>query len=72
MRRSLQDIHKTVDSILQQIIDERKGVRDEKIKSGAENVDENLVDVLIALQEKGGFGFELTTSRIKAIILVSF
>jgi hypothetical protein len=72
MRRSLQDIHKTVDSILQQIIDERKGVRDEKIKSGAENVDENLVDVLIALQEKGGFGFELTNSRIKAIILVSF
>jgi hypothetical protein len=72
MKRILQDIHQTVDSILQEIIDERMAVRDEKIKSSAENVDENLVDVLIALQEKGGFGFELTNSRIKAIILVSF
>jgi hypothetical protein len=48
MKRSLQDIHQTVDSILQEIINERKAVRDEKIKSGAEN----LVDVLIALQER--------------------
>lgn len=72
MRRSLQDIHRTVDSILEEIIDERKGVRDEKIKSGADNVEENLVDVLIALQEKGGFGFHLDNSRIKAIILDMF
>ncbi|TVU45109.1 hypothetical protein EJB05_04582, partial [Eragrostis curvula] len=36
------------------------------------NVDENLVDVLIALQEKGGFGFHLNNSRIKAIILDMF
>jgi hypothetical protein len=28
------------------------------------------VDVLIGLQEKGGFGFQLTNSIIKAIILV--
>ncbi|KAK3147262.1 hypothetical protein QOZ80_3BG0280230 [Eleusine coracana subsp. coracana] len=74
MTRSLRDIHKTVDTILQEIIDERKAVRDEKIRNGAsaENVDENLVDVLIGLQEKGGFGFELTNSIIKAIILDMF
>ncbi|KAL6637825.1 hypothetical protein ACP70R_025397 [Stipagrostis hirtigluma subsp. patula] len=72
MKRSLQDIHRTVDSILQEIIDERKAIRDEKIKTGTENVEENLVDVLIGLQEKGGFGFDLNNSRIKAIILDMF
>ncbi|KAK8444184.1 hypothetical protein SEVIR_9G096200v4 [Setaria viridis] len=70
MKRSLQDIHRTVDSILQEIIDERKAILDEKVRSGAENAEENLVDVLIGLQEKGGFGFHLNNSRIKAIILV--
>jgi len=72
MTRSLKEIHKTVDTILEEIIEERKRIRDEKIKGGAaaEDVDENLVDVLIGLQEKGGFGFQLTNSIIKAIILV--
>ncbi|GJM87584.1 hypothetical protein PR202_ga03551 [Eleusine coracana subsp. coracana] len=66
---SLKDIHKTLDTIQQKIIDERKAIRDNKIKSGqTENVDENLVDVLIGLQEKGGFGFDLTNTIIKAII----
>ncbi|PWZ08021.1 Premnaspirodiene oxygenase [Zea mays] len=73
MTRSLKEIHKTVDTILEEIIEERKRIRDEKIKGGdaAEDVDENLVDVLIGLQEKGGFGFQLTNSIIKAIILVN-
>lgn len=70
MTRILKDIHRTVDTILQEIIDERKGIRDEKIQSGAATVDENLVDVLVGLQEKGGFGFDLTNSIIKAVILV--
>ncbi|KAK3139675.1 hypothetical protein QOZ80_5AG0387650 [Eleusine coracana subsp. coracana] len=66
---TLKDIHKTLDTIQQKIIDERKAIRDNKIKSGqTENVDENLVDVLIGLQEKGGFGFDLTNTIIKAII----
>ncbi|CAN6292455.1 unnamed protein product [Urochloa humidicola] len=73
MKRSLQDIHETVDSILQEIIYERKAILDEKVRSGAaENAEENLVDVLIGLQEKGGFGFHLNNSRIKAIILDMF
>ncbi|RLN41953.1 premnaspirodiene oxygenase-like [Panicum miliaceum] len=72
MKRSLQDIHWTADSILQEIIDERKAVLDEKVRSGAGNAEENLVDVLIGLQEKGGFGFHLNNSRIKAIILDMF
>ncbi|CAL4935871.1 unnamed protein product [Urochloa decumbens] len=73
MKRSLQEIHATVDSILQEIIDERKAILDEKVRSGAaENAEENLVDVLIGLQDKGGFGFHLNNSRIKAIILDMF
>jgi cytochrome P450 len=74
MTRSLKEIHKTVDTILEEIIEERKRIRDEKIMGGAaaEDVDENLVDVLIGLQEKGGFGFQLTNSIIKAIILVIY
>lgn len=70
MKRSLRAIYTTVDGILEEIIAERKGIRDEKISGGAENVDENLVDVLIGLQGKGGFGFHLDNSKIKAIILV--
>uniref|UniRef100_A0A0E0LZ50 Cytochrome P450 n=1 Tax=Oryza punctata TaxID=4537 RepID=A0A0E0LZ50_ORYPU len=72
MKRSLQGIYTTVDAILEEIIAERKGIRDEKIRAGADNVDENLVDVLIGLQEKGGFGFHLDNSKFKAIILDMF
>uniref|UniRef100_J3MW27 Cytochrome P450 n=2 Tax=Oryza brachyantha TaxID=4533 RepID=J3MW27_ORYBR len=72
MKRSLQGIYTTVDAILEEIIAERKGIRDDKIRSGTENVDENLVDVLIGLQEKGGIGFHLDNSKIKAIILDMF
>ncbi|WVZ83024.1 hypothetical protein U9M48_030212 [Paspalum notatum var. saurae] len=74
MTRNLKEIHRVVDTILEEIIEERKGARDGKIKSGAaaEDVDENLVDVLIGLQQKGGFGFQLTNSIIKAIILDMF
>nr|CAB3500844.1 unnamed protein product [Digitaria exilis] len=74
MTRSLKEIHRTVDTILEEIIEERKGIRQDKLRSGvsADDVDENLVDVLIGLQEKGGFGFELTNSIIKAIILDMF
>ncbi|EEE59903.1 hypothetical protein OsJ_12516 [Oryza sativa Japonica Group] len=65
MKRSLRGIHKTVDAILQEIIDERRCVRGDKINNGGaaddQNADENLVDVLIALQEKGGFGKSVTT-----------
>ncbi|KAL5206023.1 hypothetical protein ABZP36_034232 [Zizania latifolia] len=72
MKCSLQGIHRTVDSILEEIIEERKAARDEKISTGADNVEENLVDVLIGLQQKGGFGFHLNNSKIKAIILDMF
>uniref|UniRef100_K4AIM2 Cytochrome P450 n=1 Tax=Setaria italica TaxID=4555 RepID=K4AIM2_SETIT len=71
MTRSLKEIHRTVDTILQPPGDHRgaQAARDVKIESGAAAKD---VDVLIGLQEKGGFGFQLTNSVIKAIILDMF
>ncbi|XP_048544322.1 premnaspirodiene oxygenase-like [Triticum urartu] len=73
MERSLQGVHKTVDAFLEEMINERNAARADKIKvGGPENVDENLIDVLIGLQERGGLGFELDNSRIKAIILDMF
>ncbi|CAM0878773.1 unnamed protein product [Alopecurus aequalis] len=73
MKRSLQGVHKTIDAILEEIIEERNAARAQKIKAGiTENLDENLVDVLIGLQEKGGFGFHLDNSKMKAIILDMF
>ncbi|TKV96181.2 hypothetical protein SEVIR_9G411450v4 [Setaria viridis] len=71
MTRSLKEIHRTVDTILQPPGDHRgaQAARDVKIESGAAAKD---VDVLIGLQEKGGFSFHLTNSVIKAIILDMF
>ncbi|CAL4923338.1 unnamed protein product [Urochloa decumbens] len=60
MRRAIDGVHRTVDSTLDGIIRERKRIR----SSG----EENLVDVLIGLQERGGLGFDLSEETIKAVI----
>uniref|UniRef100_J3LAW5 Cytochrome P450 n=1 Tax=Oryza brachyantha TaxID=4533 RepID=J3LAW5_ORYBR len=64
MRRALEDVHRTVDSTLEEVIEERKGVR-----SGMGDNEENLVDVLISLHEKGG---HLDRNSIKAVIFDMF
>ncbi|CAL4923343.1 unnamed protein product [Urochloa decumbens] len=77
MRRTLEDVHKTVDSTLEAVIEERESVRDEKARSGnkaaaAAEEAENLVDLLIGLQERGSSGFHLNRDSIKAIIFDMF
>ncbi|CAL4940165.1 unnamed protein product [Urochloa decumbens] len=76
MRRTLEDVHKTVDSTLEAVIEERQPVRDEKARSGksaaAAEEAENLVDLLIGLQERGSSGFHLNRDSIKAIIFDMF
>ncbi|RCV44189.1 hypothetical protein SETIT_9G354000v2 [Setaria italica] len=76
MRRTLEDVHRTVDSTLEGVIEERKRARDEKARSGkaadAAAEEENLVDLLIGLQEKGSSGFHLNRDSIKAIIFDMF
>ncbi|KAF7082469.1 LOW QUALITY PROTEIN: hypothetical protein CFC21_086338 [Triticum aestivum] len=69
MHRTLEDVHMTLDSTLEGVIEEREGIREDRVKS---DVEENLVDVLIGLQEKGGTGFHLNTNSIKGGILDMF
>ncbi|PUZ40500.1 hypothetical protein GQ55_9G429300 [Panicum hallii var. hallii] len=76
MRRTLEDVHRTVDSTLEGVIEERQRVRDEKARSSGKAADaaeeENLVDLLIGLQERGSSGFHLSRDSIKAIIFDMF
>ncbi|KAJ1296592.1 hypothetical protein BS78_01G313500 [Paspalum vaginatum] len=69
MRRALEQVHRTVDATLEDIIKERRDVRDGTTTDAEE---ENLVDVLIGLQERGGLGFDLTEQSIKAVIFDMF
>ncbi|KAJ1253742.1 hypothetical protein BS78_K201000 [Paspalum vaginatum] len=73
MRRALEQVHRRVDTTLEATIKERRDVRDEK-KNGTttDAEEENLVDVLIGLQERGGLGFDLTEESIKAVIFDMF
>ncbi|KAF0912998.1 hypothetical protein E2562_019796 [Oryza meyeriana var. granulata] len=52
MRRTLEEVHRIVDSTLEEVIEERRGAREEKAKCGMVIVEENLVDVLIRLHEQ--------------------
>jgi cytochrome P450 len=73
MRRNLEDVHRTVDSTLEEIIEERKGIRAEKARCGIVDAEEeNLVDVLIGSQERGGSVLNLNKNSIKAIIFDMF
>lgn len=80
MQRTLEGVHRTVDATLEGVIEERKRARNEKARSGeaagaaadAEEENENLVDLLIGLQDKGSSGFHLNRDSIKAIIFDMF
>ncbi|CAN6324828.1 unnamed protein product [Urochloa humidicola] len=65
MRRALEEVHRTVDATLDEIIRERKRIRDNDAGGEAE---ENLVDVLIGQQER----FDLSEDTIKAVIFDMF
>ncbi|XP_038688538.1 cytochrome P450 71D9-like [Tripterygium wilfordii] len=70
MRTRLQKLHHEVDKILENLINEHK-VKKTKIDS-SEEVADNFVDVLLNLQEHGGFQFPLTSDNIKAVVLDIF
>jgi hypothetical protein len=55
----------TVDMTLEEIIiKERRGIRRANKRQQSEE-DENLVDILLGLQERGGLGFHLTPCLIR-------
>ena len=68
MRPKLEELHKKMDNVLENIVNEHKVVKAMK-KTGKGKVDD-LVDVLLNLQEHGDLEFPLTTNNIKAVILV--
>ncbi|KAJ8754924.1 hypothetical protein K2173_015436 [Erythroxylum novogranatense] len=70
MKSRLQQCFKESDSILENIIKDHRAKRELKKPNG--EVEEDLVDVLLKLQEKGDLEFPLTTENIKAVILDIF
>ncbi|XP_062183281.1 premnaspirodiene oxygenase-like [Phragmites australis] len=72
MGRKLQNIHETIDNILEEIISEREEILKNGKIDQATTTEKNLVDVLLSLQGNGDFGFPITRSTIKAIILDMF
>ncbi|KAJ9672360.1 hypothetical protein PVL29_025827 [Vitis rotundifolia] len=71
MRRKLEKIHKKLDRILENIINEHKARSAAKETSEAE-VDDDLVDVLLKVQKQGDLEFPLTMDNIKAVLLDLF
>ena len=64
-KSTLTRIHKNLDSILSEIIEERKIKRQ---KGGAS--DEDMLDVLLNIKERGGLEFPVADNNIKAIFVV--
>ncbi|CAL8103474.1 unnamed protein product [Prunus armeniaca] len=73
---ALEKIHRKIDRILDEIIDDHHELKRVKTNivapsttSNDEVLQEGLVHVLLQLQESGGPQFDLTTNHIKAVIL---
>ncbi|XP_057998549.1 cytochrome P450 71D445-like isoform X2 [Hevea brasiliensis] len=71
MKPRLKRLHQTVDKIIENIVNEHR-TRKVKAKSVAVGEEEDLVDALLNIQDKGDLEFPLTTENIKAVILDIF
>lgn len=69
-KAALKKIHRRLDDILENIINEHREQRADR--STGEVAEEDLVDVLLKLQESSDLEVPITTENIKAIILVHF
>ncbi|KAL5735738.1 hypothetical protein ACOSQ2_030526 [Xanthoceras sorbifolium] len=71
IRSQLERIHRTMDSILEDIVNEHKSKQTTPSKVGDLQSDENedLVDVLLKIQERGDLEVPLTADNVKAVIL---
>ncbi|OVA20160.1 Cytochrome P450 [Macleaya cordata] len=68
----LERIHKKVDRILDEIIEEHTRNGTSTINTNSGYFEEDLADVLLRLQESGGLEFPLTTENIKAVLFDMF
>ncbi|CAK9155047.1 unnamed protein product [Ilex paraguariensis] len=71
MRPRLENIHKRIDEILENIVKEHKE-KEKSTKTGEEAAEEDLVDILLKFQKHGDLEIPLTDSNIKAVILDIF
>uniref|UniRef100_A0A0E0CHY9 Cytochrome P450 n=1 Tax=Oryza meridionalis TaxID=40149 RepID=A0A0E0CHY9_9ORYZ len=69
MRRALEEVHRTVDSTLEEVIEERQGEKEDKTRPDMVDTKENLIDVLIGLHENSA---HLSRDNIKAVIFDMF
>lgn len=69
MRRALKEVHRTVDSTLEEVIEERQSEKEDKTRPDMVDTKENIVDVLIGLHENGA---HLSRDNIKAVIFDMF
>ncbi|KAF2313544.1 hypothetical protein GH714_011569 [Hevea brasiliensis] len=72
MKPRLKRLHQTVDKIIENIANEHRTIKVKAAKSVAVGEEEDLVDALLNIQDKGDLEFPLTTENIKAVILGIF
>ncbi|CAL5349310.1 unnamed protein product [Camellia sinensis] len=68
IRRTLKKMHKRIDQILENVLNEHRE-RKRITESGKGEAEEDLVDVLLRIQKHGDLQFLLTDNNIKAVIL---
>ncbi|XVE50814.1 hypothetical protein DITRI_Ditri01bG0193600 [Diplodiscus trichospermus] len=69
LKNKVKKLHQASDRILEDIVNEHKEKRNRMVEAGNERaIDEDLVDVLLQLQERGDLEFPLTNDHIKAVI----
>ncbi|XVF77107.1 hypothetical protein PTKIN_Ptkin14bG0013800 [Pterospermum kingtungense] len=69
-RPKIERLHRKVDKVLENVINEHKASKE--MPNGSEGESEDILDVLLALQENGDLEFPLTTDNIKAVTLDVF
>lgn len=70
-RAKLENLQKQVDEVLDNVVKEHEEKRKKAKEDGVEVEDEDFVDVLLRIQQNENPDFKMTTTQIKALILVS-
>ncbi|CDP21848.1 unnamed protein product, partial [Coffea canephora] len=72
LKRKWKRMHHEMDDILDDVIKQHQGNRENGKVGNAESGDEDIIDVLLRLQESGNLQVPITTRNIKALLLDIF